>query len=78
VVEQHHFDALYEAYLADERVRAFIADANPAALREIAERFSEAIARDLWRPRTNSAHELLDTLAATPNRAGLASDGPHR
>ena len=40
VVEHHHFDALYDAYLADERVRGFIADANPAALREIAERFS--------------------------------------
>ena len=29
VVEHHHFDALYDAYLADERVRGFIAEANP-------------------------------------------------
>jgi cobaltochelatase CobN len=75
VVEHHHFDALYDAYLADERVRSFIADANPAALREIAERFSEAIDRGLWRPRANSAHELLGTLAPTNGRERLASEG---
>jgi cobaltochelatase CobN len=64
VVEHHHFDALYDAYLADERVRGFIAEANPAALREIAERFQEAIDRDLWRPASNSAHRQLEALRA--------------
>jgi cobaltochelatase CobN len=59
VVEDHHFEALFEAYLGDEEVRAFIADANPAALREIAERFQEAIERRLWHPRTNSVHQRL-------------------
>ena len=53
VVEDHHFDALFEAYLADGQVRGFIAGANPAALREIAERFQEAVRRGLWRPRRN-------------------------
>jgi cobaltochelatase CobN len=77
VVEHHHFDTLYDAYLADEQVRGFIADANPAALREIAERFSEAIERGLWQPRANSAHELLSTLAAT-DRARLAPKETHR
>jgi cobaltochelatase CobN len=62
VVEDHHFDALYDAYLADDRVRDFIAEANPAALREIAERFQEAIDRDLWRPRGNSVHDQLAAL----------------
>jgi cobaltochelatase CobN len=62
VVEDHHFDALYDAYLADERVRDFIAEANPAALREIAERFQEAVARGLWRPRGNSVHDQLAAL----------------
>ena len=69
VVEDHHFDALYQAYLQDERVRGFIAEANPAALREIAERFTEAIERGLWRPASNSAHQHLATLGAS--RAGL-------
>ena len=54
VVEDHHFDALYEAYLEDDQVRGFVAEANPAALREIAERFQEAIERGLWRPASNS------------------------
>ena len=64
VVEHHHFEALYDAYLADEQVRGFIADANPAALREIAERFSEAIERGLWQPASNSAHQRLEDLRA--------------
>jgi cobaltochelatase CobN len=64
VVDDHHFDALYDAYLADDEVRDFIAAANPAALREIAERFTEAIERGLWRPASNSAHGHLATLCA--------------
>ena len=64
MVEDHHFDALFDAYLGDERVRGFIAEANPAALREIAERFPEAIERGLWRPRRNSAHRQLEELRA--------------
>ncbi|MGH6916984.1 MAG: cobaltochelatase subunit CobN [Geminicoccaceae bacterium] len=43
-------------------MRGFIAEANPAALCEIAERFAEAIERGLWRPASNSAHQLLATL----------------
>jgi cobaltochelatase CobN len=64
VVEDHHFDALYEAYLGDDLVRDFIAEANPAALCEIAERFQEAIERGLWRPASNSAHRDLAALRA--------------
>ena len=59
VVDDHHFDALYEAYLADQGVRDFIERHNPDALREIAERFREAIDRGLWRPRANDVHERL-------------------
>jgi cobaltochelatase CobN len=64
VVEDHHFDALYEAYLADDAVRGFIAEANPAALREIADRFQEALERGLWRPASNSVHRQLEDLTA--------------
>jgi cobaltochelatase CobN len=62
VVEDHHFEALFDAYLADEAVRAFMAEANPAALAETADRFAEAIDRGFWRPRRNSAGELLTAL----------------
>ena len=62
-VEDHHFEALFDAYLGDETVRGFLAEANPAALREIAQRFQEAVARGLWRPRRNSVGTLLDELA---------------
>ena len=62
-VRSRHFDLVHEAVLEDDAVRAFIAEANPAALREIAERMVEAIDRGLWQPRSNSARALLKELA---------------
>ncbi|MBV8737948.1 MAG: cobaltochelatase subunit CobN [Alphaproteobacteria bacterium] len=58
-VEDAHFEALYDAYLADDTVRGFMAEHNAAALAETSRRFSEAIERGLWRPRSNSAREGL-------------------
>ncbi|MEM9270836.1 MAG: cobaltochelatase subunit CobN, partial [Pseudomonadota bacterium] len=58
-VGAHHFDSLEAAYLEDEETRAFIAEANPSALREIAERFQEALDRGLWQPRSNSARARI-------------------
>jgi cobaltochelatase CobN len=58
-VDDAHFDALYDAYLADDSVRGFMAEHNPAALAETGRRFLEAIDRGLWRPRRNSAREDL-------------------
>ncbi|WP_119391859.1 cobaltochelatase subunit CobN [Taklimakanibacter lacteus] len=58
-VVSHHFDLAYDAFLADEATRDFIARNNPAALVEIAERLDEAIARGLWTPRSNSAYGQL-------------------
>ena len=54
LVDDAHFDALYEAYLADEAVRDFMAAHNPAALAETRRRFAEAVERGLWRPKRNS------------------------
>jgi cobaltochelatase CobN len=62
VVEDHHFDQVFDSYLGDTDVREFIEQHNPAALKEMAERFNEAVQRNLWRPRSNSAHNLLNTL----------------
>ena len=53
LVGDHHFDALWEAYLEDPEVKAFIEAANPDALAEIEQRFAEAIRRGLWHPRRN-------------------------
>ena len=63
-VRDHHFDAVFEAYLGDNDVRAFLEDHNPAALREMSERLLEAQDRGLWRPRLNSTHEALAALVA--------------
>ena len=65
-VKDHHFDAVFDAYIADDKVREFIAAANPAALAEMAARLSEALRRDLWKPRSNRAHDLLGGLSRAP------------
>ena len=62
-VADHHFDAVFEAYLEDPKVRDFLAENNPAALREMAERLIEAQDRGLWRPRANTTRLRLDELA---------------
>ena len=59
----HHFDLVYSAYLDDADTREFVANNNPAALREMAERFLEAIDRGLWQPRRNSTRSELAALA---------------
>jgi cobaltochelatase CobN len=62
-VRDHHFDAVHAAFIEDEAVRDFMAQANPAALREAAARLAEALARGLWKPKSNSAGVLLAELA---------------
>ena len=58
-VKSHHFDAIEAAFLEDDDTRDFIAEANAPALREIAQRLQEAIDRDLWHPRSNSAQARI-------------------
>lgn len=61
-VKSHQFDLLYDAYFDDDDVREFIAEHNPAALKEMADRFLEAIDRELWLPRRNSIFADLKNL----------------
>ena len=67
-VRSHHFDQLYDAYLADEEVRNFIAGNNRPALDEMAGRFLEAIDRGIWAPRRNSTYDDLISLTAGAER----------
>ena len=63
-VKSHHFDLAFDAYIADADTLKFIADNNPHALKEIAARLEEAIARGLWQPRLNSTYDKLKELQA--------------
>ena len=58
-VKPHHFDLVYRAFIEDTECAAFLEEHNPAALREIRERLHEAIERDMWLPRSNSARDIL-------------------
>ena len=67
-VSDHHFDAVYEAYVLDAAVWGFLDRHNPAAARDVARRLVEAQDRGLWRPRLNSARDHLAALAADSRR----------
>ncbi len=66
VVRDDQFDRVFAAYLGNGEVLAFLKENNPAALREMAERLREAIDRDLWRARSNSAYARLSEFAEQP------------
>lgn len=61
-VTDHHFDALFEAYIADDTVRDFIEEANAPALADMLARFQEALDRGLWTPRRNTTQKLINDL----------------
>jgi cobaltochelatase CobN len=61
-VKNHHFDLVHHAFLEDDETREFIAEHNAPALKEMAQRFDEAIERGLWVPKSNSARALIDSL----------------
>ncbi|WP_455429132.1 cobaltochelatase subunit CobN [Fodinicurvata halophila] len=62
-VRDHHFDAVFEAYLDNAEVLDFLENHNPDALREMAERMNEALERGLWKPRANTAYARLSEIA---------------
>ena len=62
-VSDHHFDAVFEAYIANDKVRNFIESHNPNALKEMVARFLEAQERDLWNPRLNSTFAILTKMS---------------
>ncbi|MGL3605674.1 cobaltochelatase subunit CobN [Rhizobium sp. G187] len=62
-VRDHHFEAVYRAFILDERVREFMTEKNAPAQKELAGRLIEAIERGLWTPKSNSAKFSLVELA---------------
>jgi cobaltochelatase CobN len=62
-VRDHHFEAVYQAFVVDERVRDFMAEKNAPAQKELADRLIEAIDRGLWTPKSNSAKFTLVEMA---------------
>ena len=67
-VRNHHFDLVEDAFIKDKSTRDFIARANAPALGEIAERLQEAIDRNLWQPKSNTARARIAELLKTPER----------
>ena len=66
-------DALFDAYVVDDEVRAFVLRENPPAARFIGERLEQALARALWHPRRNSAGAQLRDLIESAQRAHEAA-----
>ena len=75
-VRDHHFEAVYQAFVADEAVRAFMLENNANAYGEMTDRLAEAIDRGLWVPRSNSARAgLCEHRARQPIGQRVLSDG---
>ena len=62
MIKNHHFDAVFDAYLGDEKVLDFLLNYNPQALQDMIGRLLEAQERGLWRPRRNDTRNLLNNL----------------
>jgi cobaltochelatase CobN len=58
------FDLLHEAYVGDEKVRAFLLRENPQAAAIIAARLEQARQRGSWHPRRNNVDADLAALRA--------------
>ena len=58
------FDLLYDAYVADPKVRAFLLRENPQAASAIAERLDAVRRRGLWHPHRNDIDADLAALRA--------------
>ncbi|MEP0944139.1 MAG: cobaltochelatase subunit CobN [Rhizobiaceae bacterium] len=74
-VQDHHFDAVYQAFVADDDVRRFMEDKNPHALSEMCDRLLEALDRGLWTARSNSAKFELEKLAHNEQPADVGQAG---
>src|SRR5262245_18710345 len=61
-VASHFFDLLHDAYVADDYVRSFLLQENPAAAAAIAARLHAARRRGLWHPRRNDVDASLRML----------------
>jgi cobaltochelatase CobN len=65
-------EAVHDAYLGEETVRAFILRENPKAAAFIAERFASARQRGLWNPLRNSIDNDLEVLIAQAREQAAA------
>ncbi len=61
-VKSHHFEMAFDAFINDEKVRRWLEENNPDALDDMIRRFDEALARRFWRPKSNSAAQMLAQL----------------
>jgi len=61
-VNSAQFDLMFDATLGDEKVRAFLEEANPLAARHMAGVFTEAERRCFWLSRRNSSAAILASL----------------
>ena len=73
-VGDHHFDALFDAYLGNRDVLDFLEVNNRQALADITARFEDAMKRRLWTPRRNSAARILSDIQERASRPPTAAE----
>lgn len=61
-VKDHHFEAIYEAYIEDKNIFEFLRDNNADALADIIKRLLDAQKKQLWKPRRNASYFELEKM----------------
>jgi cobaltochelatase CobN len=69
LIDDHQYALLTDAYLLDPSTRSFLAQHNPAALRDMAERLLEAQQRGLWAEPGDYRQAVEDLLLDTEEDA---------
>ncbi|MCJ8323275.1 MAG: cobaltochelatase subunit CobN [Rhizobiales bacterium] len=61
-VKSHHFEAIYEAYIEDDKIFEFLQQNNPDALTDIINRLLDAQKKQFWKPRRNATYFELQKM----------------
>ena len=74
IIEKWMYDGIAEKYLLDQKVREWMLDVNPHAMKEILDRLHEAIDRGMWDADDDMKEKLRDLYLEIEDRLEELSD----
>ena len=74
IIEKWMYDGIAEKYLLDKKVREWMLDVNPHAMKEILDRLHEAIDRGMWDADEDMKEKLRDLYLEIEDRLEKLSD----
>ena len=74
IIEKWMYDGIAEKYLLDKKVREWMLDVNPHAMKEMLDRLHEAIDRGMWDADDDMKEKLRDLYLEIEDRLEEISD----